>query len=119
MMNAGDVGSQAVYPRASKVGRNPPEGNDDASGSPWTSSLPLNSVMARPSPVGLRKESCFSAVRPVSGWNQCVKWVAPFSRAHSFIAVATESATVGSSSVPLRIVDSSASYCTFGKREPI
>ncbi len=30
----------------------PPEGNELASGSPLTSSLPLNSVMALPSPVG-------------------------------------------------------------------
>src|SRR4029450_5020514 len=39
-MKAGDVGSQAVYPRASNVTRMPPVGNDDASGSPWMSSLP-------------------------------------------------------------------------------
>ena len=30
----------------------PPEGKSEASGSPWTSSLPRNSVMALPSPVG-------------------------------------------------------------------
>ena len=34
----------------------PPEGNDDASGSPRTSSLPENSVMARPSPLGCEQE---------------------------------------------------------------
>jgi hypothetical protein len=34
--------------------------------------LPLNSATARPSAVGDRKESCFSAVIPVSGWNQWV-----------------------------------------------
>ena len=33
----------------------PPEGNELASGSPLTSSLPLNSVMAVPSPVGLQE----------------------------------------------------------------
>jgi hypothetical protein len=33
----------------------------------------------------------------VSGWNQCVKWVAPRSSAQSFIAVAIASASVGSS----------------------
>ena len=45
----------------------PPDGKLDASGSPWISSLPLNSAMAVPSPVGARKLSCFSAVSPVSG----------------------------------------------------
>src|SRR6267154_3755387 len=66
MMYAGDVGSHAVYPRASKVARRPPEGNDDASGSPLLSSLPLNSATA-PLPSGARKLSCFSAVMPVIG----------------------------------------------------
>jgi hypothetical protein len=50
----------------------PPVGNDDASGSPWISSLPENSAIAVPAPVGAKNESCFSAVEPVSGWNQCV-----------------------------------------------
>ena len=50
----------------------PPVGNDEASGSPWISSLPENSASAVPSPVGAKKLSCFSAVDPVSGWNQCV-----------------------------------------------
>ena len=48
-----------------------------------------------PSPAGSKKESCFSAVEPVSGWNMWVKWVAPFSSAHSFIASATASARLG------------------------
>ena len=50
----------------------PPVGNEEASGSPWMSSLPENSAIAVPPPVGAKKESCFSAVEPVSGWNQCV-----------------------------------------------
>ena len=50
----------------------PPDGKLDASGSPLISSLPLNSATDLPLPVGLRNESCFSAVMPVSGWNQCV-----------------------------------------------
>ena len=50
----------------------PPDGKLDASGSPLTSSLPLNSATARPSVVGFKNASCFSAVMPVSGWNQCV-----------------------------------------------
>ena len=33
MTNAGEDGSQAVYPRASKVLRIPPFGNEEASGS--------------------------------------------------------------------------------------
>ena len=50
----------------------PPEGKLEASGSPRTSSLPLNSATAVPASVGDRNESCFSAVRPVIGWNQWV-----------------------------------------------
>ncbi len=46
------------------------------------------------------KLSCFSEVMPVSGWNQWVKWVAPFSMAHSFIAWATTFATSMSSGSP-------------------
>src|SRR5919112_3131705 len=38
---------------------------------------------------------------PVSGWNQCVKCVAPFSSAQPFIACATESASAVSSASPL------------------
>jgi len=40
LKNAGEVQSQAVYPLASKVARRPPEGKDEASGSPLISSLP-------------------------------------------------------------------------------
>ena len=36
------------------------------------SSLPEKPMMARPSPHGSRKLSCFSDVMPESGWNQCV-----------------------------------------------
>jgi hypothetical protein len=49
------------------VERSPPDGKLDASGSPLINSLPENSATARPSAVGFRKESCFSAVIPVSG----------------------------------------------------
>src|SRR4029077_5376049 len=94
MMNAGLVGSQAVYPRASKVVRMPPDGKLEASGSPRTSSLPVNSAIAEPPSVGTRNESCFSAVSPVIGWNQWVKWVAPRSMAHSLMVAATTSAIV-------------------------
>jgi hypothetical protein len=31
---------------------------------------PENSAIAVPSPAGVKNESCFSAVEPVSGWNQ-------------------------------------------------
>jgi len=48
----------------------PPEGKLDASGSPTMSWPPENFSMALPSFIGLRKASCFSAVMPVSGWNQ-------------------------------------------------
>ena len=73
LINAYDVGSHAVYPLASNVARSPPEGKDDASGSPLMSSLPENSMITLPSGAGEMKLSCFSAVIPVSGWNQCVK----------------------------------------------
>ena len=70
---AGEVISHAVYPLASKVLLSPPEGKEDASGSPLISSLPENSIIVLPSSSGCAtKESCFSAVIPVSGWNQCV-----------------------------------------------
>ena len=64
------------------------------------SSLPENSAIAVPSPAGPKKESCFSAVAPVSGWNQCVKWLAPCSSAHSRMAEATVSARPASSGSP-------------------
>ena len=72
LINAKEVGSQAVYPLASKVARRPPEGKEDASGSPRTSSLPENSSTILPLSSGEMKLSCFSAVTPVMGWNQCV-----------------------------------------------
>ena len=50
------------------------------------SSLPENAISTVPSSWGVMKLSCFSEVMPLSGWNQWVKWVAPFSSAHSFIA---------------------------------
>ena len=66
-MNAGELGSHAVYPLASKVALRPPEGKLDASGSPLTSSLPENSIITPPVGSGEIKLSCFSAVRPVIG----------------------------------------------------
>ena len=53
-------------------------------------------MITPPFSVGEMKLSCFSAVRPVIGWNQCVKWVAPSSSAHSFIVAATVFATSSS-----------------------
>ena len=67
MRKAGLVASQAVYPRASKVALMPPEGKLDASGSPCTSSEPEKLKTTPPAPSGAASESCFSAVRPVSG----------------------------------------------------
>ena len=67
MINAHEVGSHAVYPLASKVALNPPDGKEDASGSPLTSSFPENSIITFPSGVGEIKASCFSAVTPVIG----------------------------------------------------
>ena len=64
------------------------------------SSLPENSMITRPPSTGERKLSCFSAVMPVIGWNQCVKCVAPFSMAQSFMALATTVAAALSSRRP-------------------
>ena len=64
----------------------PPEGKLDASGSPLMSLLPEKVIRMPPPSFGLMKLSCFSAVMPVMGWNQWVKWVAPCSSAHSFMA---------------------------------
>ncbi len=50
----------------------PPVGNEEASGSPWISSLPEKPATEPPLRSGSKKESCFSAVRPVSGWKTCV-----------------------------------------------
>ena len=73
LKNAGDVQSHAVYPLASNVARRPPDGNEEASGSPLINSFPENSMITFPSGLGAEiKESCFSAVTPVNGWNQCV-----------------------------------------------
>ena len=47
-------------------------GKEEASGSPWISSLPEKPASIFPSPEGSKKESCFSAVEPVSGWNMWV-----------------------------------------------
>ena len=67
MTNAGDEGSQAVYPRASKVFRIPPFGNEEASGSCCTSISPSKRSIAFPGPIGFKNASCFSAVAPVKG----------------------------------------------------
>ena len=57
-------------------------------------------MMTLPPPTGERKLSCFSAVIPVMGWNQWEKWVAPFSMAQSFMALATTVAAALSSRFP-------------------
>ncbi len=72
MTNAGEVGSHAVYPRASKVARSPPDGKEDASGSPLTSALGEKSSTISPLPVGSMNASCLPAEILLSGWNQWV-----------------------------------------------
>ena len=57
-------------------------------------------MMTLPPPTGAMKLSCFSAVMPVMGWNQWVKWVAPFSMAQSFMALATTAAAALSRRLP-------------------
>ena len=58
--------------RALSVARDPPEGKEDASGSPTISDLPVSCIMTASPPTGSIKLSCFSAVRLVKGWNQWV-----------------------------------------------
>ena len=65
--NAGEVQSHAVYPLASNVALRPPEGKLEASDSPFVSSLAENSIITLPFFGAEIKESCFSAVTPVSG----------------------------------------------------
>ena len=73
LTNAGDVQSHAVYPLASNVARRPPDGNEDASGSPLINSFPEKLINTFPLGRGAEiNESCFSAVTPVRGWNQWV-----------------------------------------------
>ena len=72
MMNTGEVGSHAEYPRASNVFLIPPLGNELASGSCCTSSFPLKFSTMPPFPSCSVNASCFSAVPSVRGWNQCV-----------------------------------------------
>ncbi len=67
MINAGEAGSQAVYPRASNVWRMPPEGNEDASGSACDNCSPLNDSTTESAPACSINASCFSAVPSVSG----------------------------------------------------
>ena len=70
MMNTGEAGFHAVYPRASHVARSPPDGKLEASGSLWISWSPVNCSMATFCSSKFRNASCFSAVSPVCGWNQ-------------------------------------------------
>ena len=90
----------------------PPEGNELASGSLCQSCEPENFSSTRSSPdwVTFRsaKLSCFSAVSPVMGWNQCVKCVAPCDTAQSRATEATESATSRVSGVLCLSVETSA-----------
>ena len=98
------------------MARRPPDGKLEASGSPWTSSAPEKLKITPPAPSGLTSESCFSAVSPVSGWNQWVKWVAPFSMAQSFIVAATTSATCASSGSPASMVRMRLLKISLGRR---
>ena len=88
--------------------RSPPLGKLEASGSPTIRFLPLNTMMGLPSSSS-KKESCFSAVEPVRGWNQWVKWVAPRSRAQRFMAWATSLAMLASRGAPSSMVAKSFS----------
>src|ERR1051325_4481531 len=112
-MNTGLAGFQAVYPRASHVARKPPDGKLDASGSDWISCSGVKDSIGESSLSSVRKASCFSAVSPVCGWNQCVKCVAPRLIAHSLMAFATAGATSVSSFLPWRTDATRRSWSAF------
>jgi hypothetical protein len=78
--------------------------------------LPEKPSMTPPESSQLMNASCFSAVRPVMGKNQCVKCVAPRSIAHSFIACATVCATSGESRSPFFTVLRTALNTSRGRR---
>ena len=62
-----DVQMPVKY-NASNVALKPPDGKEDASGSPLISSLPEKLISTLPFGIGaVIKESCFSAVTPVNG----------------------------------------------------
>ena len=67
IINGGDDGSHAVYPRASKVALSPPDGKEEASGSCCIKAAPSNSSIGVPSPFNVKNESCFSADKSVNG----------------------------------------------------
>ena len=57
IIKAGEDGSHAVYPLASNVARNPPLGNDEASGSCCIKASPSNCSIEVPSLLIVKKES--------------------------------------------------------------
>ncbi len=71
-------------------------------------------MITPPLPSGTMKPSCFSAVIPVIGWNQWVKWVAPCSVAQSLRAAATVSAMSGGRDSPCIIVRFRDLYTSLG-----
>ncbi len=70
--------------------------------------------MGSPFSSNVRKASCFSAVSPVCGWNQCVKCVTPREMAHSLMTCATTGAMSESSFFPRRMEAASFLYTSFG-----
>ena len=52
LTNAGEVQSHAVYPLASNVALHPPDGKEDASGSPLINSLPEKLIKTLPFGIG-------------------------------------------------------------------
>ena len=73
-------------------------------------------MMTLPPSTGAMKLSCFSAVMPVMGWNQWVKWVAPFSMAQSFMALATTVAALLSRRLPSFMERWTCRNTSLGKR---
>jgi hypothetical protein len=92
--NMGEVGSHAVYPRASKCAANTTaRGNEDASGSCCTSSLPLNfSIPERAS----KNESCFFSGSARHRLEPMGKVRCTFDNCHDLAAEATASAVASS-----------------------
>lgn len=87
-------------------------GNDEPSGSPVISRLPVNSVIALPSALVTMNPSCFSAVMLVIGKKMCEKNLTPFCNAQSLMAAATMSAVAASSGAPVCTVSLIACWRT-------
>ena len=88
LIKALEAAFQKVCPCAEKVEQSPPDEKLEESASPLANSFPEKFIIILPCSFLEIKLSCFSALIPINGWNQCVKCVAPCSIAQFFISLA-------------------------------